>query len=144
MSSKRLSLGFTVFGGIALAACDHSAPSSKYESSIPRSIPQGPASSEEPSGGQSDSFGDATRGGEETNPDDLARCATRTATAEPKAVYLVFMFDKSGSMSAYDSPKWSSAKAASKTFFESPESKGVSASLAFFPDNEAYSCDVSA
>ena len=73
---------------------------------------------------------------------DLAACATQTATAQARPVYLVFMFDKSGSMS--DSGKWPSAKAASRAFFESPDSKGVSASLTFFPDKSNYSCNVSA
>jgi hypothetical protein len=63
---------------------------------------------------------------------DLAACATQSATAEARPVYLVFMFDKSGSMK--DNGKWGSAKAGSKAFFESADSKGISASLTFFPD----------
>jgi Mg-chelatase subunit ChlD len=73
---------------------------------------------------------------------DLAACATQSAVAEARPVYLVFMFDKSGSMD--DNGKWPSAKAASKAFFESPDSKGISASLSFFPDQQNYSCSVSA
>ena len=73
---------------------------------------------------------------------DLAACATQSAVAEARPVYLVFMFDKSGSMK--DQSKWPSAKAASRAFFESPDSKGISASLSFFPDQQNYSCDVSA
>jgi len=64
---------------------------------------------------------------------DLDACATQTATAEARPVYLVFMYDKSGSMGG-GSPKWGSAKAAARAFFESADSKGISASLAFFPD----------
>ena len=76
---------------------------------------------------------------------DLATCATQTATAEARPVYLVFMFDKSGSMTAGGSPKWSSSKAATKAFFESADSKGISASLSFFPDQtNNYSCNSSA
>lgn len=73
---------------------------------------------------------------------DLAACATQTAVAEARPVYLVFMFDKSGSMK--DNSKWPSAKAASRAFFESADSKGISASLSFFPDQPNYSCSVSA
>lgn len=73
---------------------------------------------------------------------DLAACATQSATAEARPVYLVFMFDKSGSMTSNGSPKWASAKAASKSFFESADSKGISASLTFFPDQADYSCNV--
>ena len=73
---------------------------------------------------------------------DLAACATQSATAEARPVYLVFMFDRSGSMTSNGSPKWSSAKAASKAFFESADSKGISASLTFFPDRTDYSCNV--
>ena len=73
---------------------------------------------------------------------DLAACATQSAVAEARPVYLVFMFDKSGSMK--DNSKWPSAKAASRAFFESADSKGISASLSFFPDQQNYSCDVSA
>jgi len=75
---------------------------------------------------------------------DLAACATQTATAEARPVYLVFMFDKSGSMTENGSPKWSSSKAATKAFFESADSKGISASLSFFPDQQNYSCNTSA
>lgn len=73
---------------------------------------------------------------------DLAACATQSAVAEARPVYLVFMFDKSGSMK--DNSKWPSAKAASRAFFESADSKGISASLSFFPDQQNYSCSVSA
>jgi Mg-chelatase subunit ChlD len=73
---------------------------------------------------------------------DLAACATQSAVAEARPVYLVFMFDKSGSMK--DNSKWPSAKAASRAFFESADSKGISASLSFFPDQPNYSCSVSA
>jgi hypothetical protein len=73
---------------------------------------------------------------------DLAACATQSAVAEARPVYLVFMFDKSGSMT--DQSKWPSAKAASRAFFESPDSKGISASLSFFPDKQNYSCSANA
>lgn len=87
---------------------------------------------------------EASKDGAGAVPDNFKECATKTATAEAKPVYLVFMFDKSGSMVANGSPKWSSAKAASKAFFESQDSKGVSASLSFFPNAQNYSCDTNA
>jgi hypothetical protein len=62
---------------------------------------------------------------------DLAACATATAAATAKPVYLVFAYDKSGSMK--DNGKWDAAKAAMQSFFGSPDSKGISASLTFFP-----------
>lgn len=76
-------------------------------------------------------------------PLEFQECATKTATAESKPVYLVFMFDKSGSMVVKGSPKWAAAKAASKTFFAASDSRGVHASLAFFPNEESYSCSAS-
>jgi hypothetical protein len=82
-----------------------------------------------------------TIGGDNNTPaasPDLAACATQTATATARPVYLVFMFDKSGSMD--DDGKWPSAVAASTAFFESPDSMGISASLAFFPDKSTPSC----
>ena len=75
---------------------------------------------------------------------NLGACAIQTAEAVPKPVYLVFMFDKSGSMVQYGSPKWDSSKTATKAFFESSDSKGISASLSFFPDQENFSCSESA
>ncbi|AKV02424.1 hypothetical protein AKJ09_09087 [Labilithrix luteola] len=69
--------------------------------------------------------------------DDLAACATSSAVAEQRPVYLVFMYDKSGSMA--NDGKWSSAKAATRAFFESPDSKGLYASLTYFPENDSCS-----
>lgn len=71
---------------------------------------------------------------------DLAACATQSATAEARPVYLVFMFDKSGSMVNGGSPKWGSSKAATKAFFESADSKGISAAINYFPDS-SESCN---
>jgi hypothetical protein len=94
-------------------------------------------------GPSSGSFGDGeddgsggSIGGDGKNAEngDLAACATQSATAQASPVYLVFMFDKSGSMVKNGSPKWASAKAASRAFFESQDSKGISAALNYFPD----------
>ncbi len=69
----------------------------------------------------------------------LAACATQSATAEARPVYLVFIFDNSNSMN--DDGKWEASKAATRAFFESPQSKGISASLAFFPGDRQNLCD---
>ena len=53
-------------------------------------------------------------------------CATQSAVAEAKPVYLVFMFDKSGSMDK--SSKWTSCSAGLKSFFGDAKSAGMSAS----------------
>jgi len=64
------------------------------------------------------------------NP-ELEKCATQSATAEARPVYLVFQYDKSGSMG--DDGKWNACKAATKAFFNAPGSAGIKASLTFFP-----------
>jgi hypothetical protein len=83
------------------------------------------------SNGQLGGANDPNAGG--TSDDDFKSCATAQATAEAKPVYLVFMFDKSGSMTELGSPKWASCKAATKAFFSDPQSQGISASLHYFP-----------
>lgn len=68
----------------------------------------------------------------QTKPnEELAACATQSAQAEARPVYLVFQYDKSGSMG--NDGKWNACKAATKAFFSSPESAGIKASLTFFP-----------
>ena len=64
-------------------------------------------------------------------PDDLAKCATANAKPEALPVKLVVMYDKSGSMS--QDSKWSSCKTGFTSFFADPKTKGISASLSFFP-----------
>jgi hypothetical protein len=88
-------------------------------------------------------------GSDPSTPPEFAQCATKTSATEPLPVYLVFMFDKSESMVYDGSPKWAAATAAARTFFESDESAGVSASLSYFPDRVVrlandvdYTCDV--
>ena len=93
---------------------------------------------EQPSGaadGTKKSLGDD----DGTSGPDLQKCATQTAAAEGRPVHLVFMFDRSGSMIQDGSPKWNASKAATKAFFESEGSKGVSASLSFFPQVQVCS-----
>jgi len=70
-------------------------------------------------------------GDKQDPPEDLAACATSTATADAKPVHLVIMFDRSGSMET--GSRWPSCTAATESFLESDGSKGMSASLHFFP-----------
>ena len=69
-----------------------------------------------------------------------AECAKSSAAPTPIPVELVFMFDRSGSMNENGGLKWSSCKAGLKAFFADPASKGVEASLQFFPALNASQC----
>ena len=131
---KKLSLTFASSLLVGLAACGGADPSIL-------DFNKGGGNGNGTLAGDKDKNGSGTLGtGSDNKPTpangDLAACATQSATAEARPVYLVFMFDKSGSMTSNGSPKWGSAKAASKAFFESPDSKGISASLSFFPRSE--------
>lgn len=120
-----------------VAACGSSPPSSTYGTPGSGSKGFGDGNGMDNAGGEN-GLGDTADA-----PDDLKACATSSATAEAKPVYLVFLFDKSGSMVQGGSPKWSSSKAATKAFFTSPESKGISASLTFFPSDAFDFCPAS-
>jgi hypothetical protein len=119
---------------MSIVACGNAAPDSGFGN---------------PNGAGGNGFGDGNQGssgtlgnGNTSKPaDDLAACATATATAEGKPVYLVFAYDKSGSMDK--NGKWDAAKAAMKGFFSSPDAKGVSASITFFPTDTSNYCGVS-
>ncbi|MBX3203092.1 MAG: VWA domain-containing protein [Labilithrix sp.] len=130
--SIKLSLGLAALT-VTVAACAPSEPASELRRAT-SNVDDAPAGAAGELGAVTGDDGD----------DEFESCATRSATAEPKPVYLVFMFDKSGSMTSSASPKWSAAKAASRAFFESTDSEGVSASLTFFPDAQTYSCSASA
>jgi hypothetical protein len=62
---------------------------------------------------------------------DLEKCATSSAKAKASRLFLVFMFDRSGSMALDD--RWSSCRSATEAFFGAKESAGISASLHYFP-----------
>ncbi len=66
---------------------------------------------------------------------DAAACATTTAEAQQVPVYLVFMFDRSGSMKFNPSPnnKWDACVAGLDSFFGDAQSKGLFASMQVFP-----------
>jgi uncharacterized protein YegL len=84
-----------------------------------------------------DGNGDGLGGSGAGGIPDFERCATSTAAAEAKPPFLVFMFDRSGSMTQNGSPKWASCKAATEAFFQSPDSAGMHASLHYFPQGNA-------
>lgn len=65
-------------------------------------------------------------------------CATSSANGEALPVYLVFMYDRSGSMK--NDSKWSSAKAGMQAFFADPSTKGLFASLTFFAQPAPNEC----
>ena len=81
--------------------------------------------------GGDNGLGGSGSGGNAKPAGDFSACANATAGADAKPVYLVFVFDKSGSMN--DNGKWSAASAAMRGFFTSPSAQGISASMQFFP-----------
>lgn len=88
----------------------------------------------------------ATGAGGEGAAEGGDACVTQTSTASLQPVYLAFAFDVSGSMGQGDrawhdkSRKWDPVVAALKEFFEDPESRGLMASLTFFPDEKDVRC----
>lgn len=87
--------------------------------------------------------------GDGTGGTGVEACATQTTMTELLPVYLVFGFDRSGSMGKGDedwhdqSLKWDPVSAATKAFFADPASQGLSAALKFFPhaSGEDERCD---
>jgi len=82
-------------------------------------------------GGGGGGSGGTLGGGGGDGGADLSKCATASAAPSPVPVNLVFMFDKSGSMA--DASKWPSCVQGLGAFFADPSSKGLNASLQFFP-----------
>jgi hypothetical protein len=121
---------------VALVACGTADPNgSKYGTGDPS---KGGIGKGDNTGGENGLGGDNSK----KPAGDFAACATATAGADAKPVYLVFVYDQSGSMN--DNGKWDAAKDAMKSFFTSADSKGISASLAFFPlGNNATFCNTS-
>lgn len=72
-------------------------------------------------------------------PDPLPQCATSSIPPEPLPVALVILFDRSQSMD--EGGKWGACTEALKAFFASSKTKGISASLDFFPAS-ADACDI--
>ena len=75
-------------------------------------------------------------GGGDTPTSDVtpsSACVTSKAQGEGVPAFLVFMFDRSGSMN--DNSKWTSCASGLKAFFADPNAQGLGASLAFFPQH---------
>jgi hypothetical protein len=76
-------------------------------------------------------------------PDDEVACAAADTPTMLQKVVLAFVFDVSASMGNGQFPyfsrplKWDPVVAATKAFFEDPNSNGLSASLTFFPNENA-------
>lgn len=74
-------------------------------------------------------------------------CASVTAEAKINKVDLVFLVDRSGSMgdgiNGDPAERWNPVTAALKTFFSDPKSKGIRASLEFFPSQGNDICNSS-
>jgi von Willebrand factor type A domain len=103
------------------------------------------------SGGDSNGSDAPPTGGSASNPTGInlgdagggvgASCAESTSQAALVPVILVFMIDRSGSMS--QDMKWPTVVSGLESFFADPASAGISASVQFF-ENDQDECDVSA
>jgi hypothetical protein len=126
-----------LFGALA-AACGSEDPAVVSDFPSPKPVVADPK--------PTDGFADTTPTPPEPEPSKPAVgfewCATSTTAAVPKPVHLVFAYDQSGSMGG--SGKWEAAGAAMKGFFTSPATKGLNASLTFFPKYEAVALMCSA
>lgn len=119
---RKLALGSLAL--ISFAACSSPPLDSQYDTkkaSDPGKLPSDTPSSFEPS---ADHTPAAPAG-------DLQGCATATSAAVQKPLFLVVVYDQSGSMKSDN--KWTNAKAAMKSFFNGNDAKGMNASMTLFP-----------
>nr|UZH23234.1 hypothetical protein [myxobacterium MSr12020] len=77
-------------------------------------------------------------GGMGGNEEDSGACVTTSAEAHRVPLDIIFLIDRSGSMSG---PKWNGTKAALTTFFNDPASGGIGAGMVYFPSQKADMCD---
>jgi uncharacterized protein YegL len=90
-------------------------------------------------GGMSGTGGDLPiEAGADTGDEDDAACTSISAEAHRVPLDIVFLLDRSGSMTG---AKWQAATSALSTFFNDPASTGIGAGLVFFPSIKANSCD---
>lgn len=122
-TSSKLGASLIAFFSVVVVACGSSSASDDGSEAAPGSSgsPAGTFGSPPPDGGTPD----------EVPIGDFEKCATSSAKADASPAYLVFMFDRSGSMVVGD--RWSACKSATEAFFESPDSAGLTASLHYFP-----------
>lgn len=132
VNRRRVSSVFAVVSvlGLSVMACSSAEVPSEYDEGAPT-----PTGSNAPS----DSF---DKGGGSSSGDSGAgtiACASSAVEAALSPITLVFMIDKSGSMgedTAKKTTKWDPVVAGLKAFFTSPDAKGVSASLGYFPEGD--------
>lgn len=69
--------------------------------------------------------------------DDSGACTSTSATAERVQLDIIFLIDRSGSMSG---AKWAGTKSALSKFFNDPASAKIGAGLSYFPNWKAEAC----
>jgi uncharacterized protein YegL len=132
--TKRWVVGVVAIVAGAVAACG----SSPTGPDFPGGPGRGKNGSNETGSG---TFGDdGSNGG--VNGTGKPACATSSAEGAALPVYLVFMYDRSGSMN--DNNKWTSARAAMENFFGSATAANMNASLAFFPQGSCNAAEYAA
>jgi uncharacterized protein YegL len=131
--SKVAVIALCSVAAVALAACGSSPSASDFGSG-----PNGNGQNNGPNNGTGD-LGGGGNGGTGTNTKPA--CATSSAEGAALPVYLVFMYDRSGSMDS--NGKWDAAKKAMNNFFGSTTAQGMNASLAFFPQSSCNAAQYS-
>jgi hypothetical protein len=132
------SSGDSTFGDGTATSGEGGAGSSGQDFGAASSGASGGASSTSSStGGASGGAPDGAAGGA---LGDGGACAATKAAATLVPVYLIIMFDRSGSMA--DLQKWPSCVAGMESFFAAPASNGLYASLQFF--TQPNECSVAA
>jgi hypothetical protein len=121
--------------GVAVAAlavaCGGSSGSQFGDGTDPSQAPPGPGDPNQIGGG----------GGFNSDPVGTnAACVTNTANAHLAPANLIFMYDRSGSMGdpaegGDPNVKWIPLTSGMTSFFNDPASKGINASIQFFPAN---------
>jgi Mg-chelatase subunit ChlD len=69
--------------------------------------------------------------------EDSGACASISAAAERVQLDMIFLIDRSGSMSG---PKWTGTKSALSKFFNDPASNKIGVGLSYFPNYKAEPC----
>lgn len=77
-------------------------------------------------------------GGGTTSSGDGGACVSTSAVAERVPLDIIFLVDRSGSMSG---AKWTGTTTALKDFFNDPASTKIGAGMSFFPNYEASACN---
>jgi hypothetical protein len=134
LSVRHLALSFGC--ALVIVACGGGDPGSGFLSDPTGSSSSGGGGDDNgPTLGGVDQDGGASSSGGNGGSVGDGGCATTSAEAQEVPVYLVFMFDRSGSMKFNPSPnaKWDSCVAGLDTFFSDPGSKGLYASMQVFP-----------